>query len=403
MKLLKRTSTTALASYITVVGFFVLAIVLTLGGFGRSAHADIQGGRLITVHDRGTESTFITDKPTLREAFADAAITIDPKDAVEPGLDDKLVASDYQVNIYRARPVTVVDGATRTKIVTPYQSAERIAKDAGITLYAEDIATLTRSSDILSDGAGLQLTIDRAISVTVDLYGKVTQLRTQGETVGELLKEKGIELGKDDRVSVSLDTPISSGYSFRVWREGKQTITIDEPIGFETEQIKDADQPIGYKEIQVAGKDGKRTATYEITVQNGLEVGRTLIASVTIEEPTKQKVLIGTKLPTPTTPTENQAIGHEMMLAAGYGEDQWPCLYSLWMRESGWRVNAGNPTSGAYGIPQSLPASKMATFGADYATNARTQIAWGLSYIKGRYGTPCGAWSAFNSRSPSWY
>ena len=91
------------------------------------------------------------------------------------------------------------------------------------------------------------------------------------------------------------------------------------------------------------------------------------------------------------------------MLDAGFGEDQWACLVNLWNRESGWRTTAGNVSSGAYGIPQSLPASKMSAFGADYLTSAQTQIAWGLNYIKGRYGTPCGAWNAFSSRSPSWY
>jgi hypothetical protein len=72
----------------------------------------------------------------------------------------------------------------------------------------------------------------------------------------------------------------------------------------------------------------------------------------------------------------------------------------MWNRESGWRVNAANG-SGAYGIPQALPGSKMAAFGADWQTNPRTQIEWGLSYISGRYGTPCGAWSSWQAQG--WY
>lgn len=82
------------------------------------------------------------------------------------------------------------------------------------------------------------------------------------------------------------------------------------------------------------------------------------------------------------------------MLAAGHGWTgrQWECLDKLWTRESGWKVRAENRSSGAYGIPQSLPARKMAAFGADYRTSARTQIRWGLHYIGQTYGTPCGAW-----------
>ena len=204
-------------------------------------------------------------------------------------------------------------------------------------------------------------------------------------------------------MSLSKDASISAGMSFRIWREGSQTITAEEEIAFETEQIKDADREVGYKAVQTSGENGKRMVTYNIEIQNGHEVSRTEIASVTTLEPVQQVVVVGSKQPTPTSPSDSQVIGKEMMLAQGFGEDQWSCLYNLWMRESGWRTTAGNPSSGAYGIPQSLPASKMATFGSDYQTNPRTQIAWGLNYIKGRYKTPCGAWAAFNSRSPSWY
>jgi hypothetical protein len=85
----------------------------------------------------------------------------------------------------------------------------------------------------------------------------------------------------------------------------------------------------------------------------------------------------------------------------GWGTDQWDPLEKLWDRESGWRWNADNPTSDAYGIPQALPGSKMAAAGADWRTNPATQIAWGLGYIKGRYRTPARAWA--HSEQNGWY
>ena len=87
----------------------------------------------------------------------------------------------------------------------------------------------------------------------------------------------------------------------------------------------------------------------------------------------------------------------------GFSQAQWPCLNQLWIGESDWRWWVANPSSGAYGIPQSLPASKMATEGADWKTNPVTQIRWGLKYIKSSYGTPCNALSVWESRSPHWY
>ena len=85
----------------------------------------------------------------------------------------------------------------------------------------------------------------------------------------------------------------------------------------------------------------------------------------------------------------------------GWSQNQFGCLDLLWTRESGWNPNAQNPSSGAYGIPQSLPGSKMASVGADWATNPVTQIKWGLGYIQDRYGSPCGAWG--HSESTGWY
>ncbi len=92
------------------------------------------------------------------------------------------------------------------------------------------------------------------------------------------------------------------------------------------------------------------------------------------------------------TYTGNQAIGCALLLQWGFGLDQMPCLVNIWNKESGWRTTAKNP-SGAYGIPQALPGSKMSVYGSDYLTNPATQIKWGLDYIKNRYKSPCGAWS----------
>lgn len=94
-------------------------------------------------------------------------------------------------------------------------------------------------------------------------------------------------------------------------------------------------------------------------------------------------------------------IARALMPQFGFSSDQFGCLDSLWMRESGWNPSAQNASSGAYGIPQSLPGSKMASAGADWATNPATQIKWGLGYIQDRYGSPCGAWG--HSESYGWY
>jgi hypothetical protein len=93
----------------------------------------------------------------------------------------------------------------------------------------------------------------------------------------------------------------------------------------------------------------------------------------------------------PPDPTSARGIAYRMLSSFGFSTSQFGCLDSLWNQESGWQYNAQN-ASGAYGIPQALPGSKMASAGADWQTNPATQISWGLGYIKSVYGTPCGAW-----------
>ena len=96
-----------------------------------------------------------------------------------------------------------------------------------------------------------------------------------------------------------------------------------------------------------------------------------------------------------------QQIAKAMLRSFGWWQGQFSCLEPLWAHESGWNVTAYNPWSGAYGIPQALPAIKMATAGLDWQTSAVTQIRWGLRYIKGVYGSPCGAWA--HEQETGWY
>lgn len=104
----------------------------------------------------------------------------------------------------------------------------------------------------------------------------------------------------------------------------------------------------------------------------------------------------------PATPSGSpQQIAMAMLSSYGWSPAEFSCLDELWERESGWNPSAENPTSGAYGIPQALPGSKMATAGADWATNPATQIRWGLDYIRSDYGSPCGAWD--HEEADGWY
>ncbi len=116
-----------------------------------------------------------------------------------------------------------------------------------------------------------------------------------------------------------------------------------------------------------------------------------------------QRIPLETPSPAPVdiTPGSNRGLGYQLMLEFGFGQDQWAALDALWRRESGWNHLAENRSSGAYGIPQALPAQKMAVVGDDWRTNPDTQIRWGLAYIAARYGNPDRAWA--HSERVGWY
>ena len=271
---------------------FLVVSALTVG-MNSPVQAQDATKHLITVYDRGVTRVFLTDEKTLGKALKDEHIELDTRDTVEPSANEELVARDYKVNIYRARPVVVVDGAVRIKTVSPYQTAQQIAKDVGITIYDEDMTTLQPLDNFVSDGAGLQLTIIRAKPITLDLYGKQTEVRTRAKTVGDMLKEKRIDLGVNGRVSVPLETPITANMGIRIWREGKQTVSVDEEIPAISQIVYDADRPIGYRVAQAGGAPGIRSITYQVEIKEGVEISRVEIANIITRNPTNQTEIIG--------------------------------------------------------------------------------------------------------------
>jgi len=279
---------------------FLLCSAVVFGVLGTllmpKAYAVGDGERLIMIHDRDTEHGLITRAKTLRQVFTEANIRLDKNDRVEPGLDEELVANNYQVNIYRARPVVIVDGPVKQLVMSAYQTPKQIAGHAGIALRDEDQASVDFSNNLVSDGASIRMTIDRATPVALTLYGKSETVYTQAATVGDFLKEKNIRLGEKDDMSATSSAQITAGMKLSIWRNGKQTVTQEEDVAFDTQKIQDANRDVGYKQINTPGVNGKKMVTYEIIMQDGKEVSRTVIQSVVTKQPVQQVETVGTKL-----------------------------------------------------------------------------------------------------------
>ncbi len=277
--------------------FIVLLLVAVIAiGTVRTVHAAQEtpesGERLVVIHDGSEERGFLTKAETVRDAIEDMGISLDKNDLVEPHLDETLVASSYDINIYRARPVTVVDGAVRKKIMSAYRTPSQIVQHADMEFREEDKAEMS-----MPVGGAMQLTVTRATPLTLVLYGKKETVYTHVKTVAQLLEEKAITLGENDALSLDKNTPITANMVVELWREGKQTITEEEEVKFEIELIQDVDREVGFREVKTPGTPGKRTVTYEIEMRNGVEVSRVEIQSVMITEPKTQIEVVGAKSP----------------------------------------------------------------------------------------------------------
>lgn len=384
---------------VATLAFFVTSMKLVdiaLASSGSTPAPSAANERLISIHDRGRETTILTGAGTVREALQAANITIDAaRDVIEPSLDTALVSTRYSINVYRARPVVVHDGARRVRLMTAQQTPELIAAAASMSLRTEDRVELRGPEDLLRDGADVVMTIQRARPVQLRLFGSSSEVWTRAATVAELLQEKQLALGASDTVSVPLDTPITPMLQIDIWRDGKQTITTDETIAMPVEKIQDANQPVGYHHVKQAGAPGKKRVTYEVEMQRGKELSRREIAQVVVHEPVTQIEIVGIKgQPMPYTGGGNK---DQWLAASGIPRDQWGYADWLVKKESGWNPNAVNRSSGACGLAQALPCSKV---GAD-PYNPVVSLKWMHGYVLRRYGS----WEAAvaHSKAKGWY
>lgn len=362
---------------ITAASFLMLMIFLAIAGIVHAGNnATPKSGSLITIHDRGLEKVVLSESSTIGDAIKEAGIIVDKNDVVEPALSQKLVSSEYQVNIYRARPVLIEDGNVRQKVVTAFQTPEQIVSVAGISLYPEDKTNMSVVADP-SDGVAMKLTVDRAVPFNFNLFGTTSVARTQGETVAEMLAEKNIKLSKDDRVEPGLDTKITSEMTVKVWREGQQTVTVDEPIDFQVQRVENGDMDMSYRAVTTAGVKGSRSVTYVVNIQNGQVVSKKEIASLTTKQPVTQVEVVGVRGQY-TSPTENENIAWNFFIGQGYTRIQTAGIMGNLMQENKFRTNGD-------GIAQWTGGRKAALYSLPYPNNIYTQLNFLQSELNGGY------------------
>jgi resuscitation-promoting factor RpfB len=338
---------------------------------------------VVFLFDNGQKQTIDTKAQTVGELIQRLPLHLIPEDVVEPAADTQIVEDNFRINIYHARPVTIVDGTTRQVTLTAQKSARVVAQAAGLKINPEDLATFAQG-DIKENIIGEKVVVARATPVMLNLYGTQVPTYTQAETIASMLSEKHIQLNNGETVNPVPKTPITPNLQIFILAKGSQVVTTEETVSFPTQTVNDITLSFGTTVIRQQGAPGKQAVTYLITDQKGVEVSRKIIQQAIVQAPVPQIVARGATIDINGDKTS-------IMAAAGISSGDYAYANFIVSHESGWRPTASNP-SGAYGLCQALPGSKMATAGADWATNPITQLKWCNNYAS-RYGGWAGSYN----------
>ncbi len=347
-------------------------------------------------------------------------------------------------------PSSVKDGATIVlrrgrllnldvdgRAVAVWTTATTVREALGQLGYtSSDFVSVSRSQRLPLSATTIAIRTPHVVLVVHD--GKREQVTTTAATVGSLLADLAITVGAQDRLSTPLSTAVIATSTIVVQRVRKQALTRTVTVPYPTSKRSDSNLDHGTTVVATPGRPGAVRVTYQLIYVDGKLVAATKLRALTLRAPRTQIVKVGTReiieVPSqarssagstaasspassssssssssvrsaaPTAPAPSagsaKAIAKAMVAARGWSGAQYDCLVVIWSHESGWRVHASNG-SGAYGIPQALPGSKMASAGPDWQNNAETQIRWGLRYVAGHYHDPCGALAFWQAHG--WY
>ena len=236
--------------------------------------------------------------------------------------------------------------------------------------------------------------------VLLKVDGMTVAVTSAGPTVQQAIADSGIALGPHDRLSAPRGSAIRDNEVVTIKRVSYRNSVQQVSVPYGVDRVDDPNSYLGTNSVARPGQNGVSRLTYRLIYLDGKLAGKILLSTAVLRPPVNEQDRIGSKQAVAVSSGSAQQIAAGMVAARGWGDGQFSCLVSLWNKESGWRTDAYNP-SGAYGIPQALPGSKMASAGPDWQHNAATQIRWGLGYIAAVYGTPCNAWA--HSQATGWY
>lgn len=248
--------------------------------------------KIVSLFFDGNKQTVTTDATNVDELIKRAGITLNPGDIVEPEGKTAIPNGFFNVNVYRARPVMIVDDGKPRYVQSAYQSPRLIASGAGLELFPEDEISSEIITNFIGDGSvGQKVSIKRALPIVVKVDGKTLTLRTQKNTVSTFLQEQKLPLGAEDVVAPGLNAPLRAGLQVVIVRVKEAEVAYEEPIDHEVQVTKDPGLELGQQIVKQNGADGLRKVTYLISYHNGKEVARKQLRNE-IAIPPQSKIVV---------------------------------------------------------------------------------------------------------------
>jgi uncharacterized protein YabE (DUF348 family) len=377
-----------------IITFFSLVLLTCLGfiiykQFTRNAPPVADTHVVIISHDH-QEQIVPSRDATVSQLLKKLNIKLGQGDVVEPDPNTEIVQDNFRINIYRAHPVEIVDGDQHIYTFSAASTPRSIAQQTGSTVYAEDAVTRTPVTDFVdTQTVGEQIVITRSQPINLNLYGTPVPTRTLAKTVGGMLKEKNIKLAEGETVQPDVSATVTPGEQVFILQKGVHIVSQAQPVATPVQNVDDNNLTFGSQAVRQLGSPGTQVVTYQVKDDpvTGKEIGRTIIQTVVVTPPVPQIVAIGKNI---NIPQDKLSI----MQAAGVSAGDYQYVDYIVSHEGGWagatKSNSGG--SGAYGICQALPGSKMASAGADWATNPVTQLKWCSGYAA-KYGGWAGAYN----------
>ena len=364
-----------------ILGFIIVGAAL-LGGSGKTLRPS--DAHVVFLFDKGDRQVIDTKAATVGEMIGKLPLNLIAEDVVEPSLDTPIPEDNFRVNIYRARPVTVVDNSNKIVTLTAQKSPRVVAQNAGLALQSEDLASFDQGS--LREGViGEKVIVSRATPISLNLYGAQLTAYTQAKTIKEFLVEKQIDLTGGESVQPEEKTPITPNLPVFVLRKDAKIVTSEAPIPPPQQVVNDPSLSFGTTVVRQKGSPGKKVITYILQADSaGKEISRQILHEVKLQDPVPQITARGSTVAVPSDKTG-------LMSAAGIAPGDHAYANYIISRESNWRPSAAN-ASGAYGLCQALPGSKMVSAGSDWQTNPVTQLRWCSGYAS-RYGGWAGSYN----------